>query len=91
MAVLGGDMRKVFDLSHAMCEGDADEAAAFAEWLRLRTSRFLNKTWFQVEAVAAALVDRQKLSGAQFRKVIAAANDDRFKPRPGSVFDKPVD
>ncbi len=51
------------------------------EYLRLRTTDMLSQpfVWKLVEAVAAPLVDRQTLSGRQFREVCQRVTDDELR------------
>jgi hypothetical protein len=57
-------------------EGDEGERArAFLKWLGLKTRDWLASrlVWLQIEAVVAALLERQTLSGAEVRQVRMAA------------------
>jgi hypothetical protein len=49
---------------------DEKQARPFLEWLRIRAAQLIDRYWRQVEDVAAALLERQTLSGKELRQVI---------------------
>jgi hypothetical protein len=49
---------------------DEKQAKPFLEWLRIRAAQLIDNYWRQVEDVAAAVLEQQKLSGKELRQVI---------------------
>jgi hypothetical protein len=76
-----GDHEKAGELALAV-SGSAEEAEAYVRWLALRTEALLAAPmyWLAVEAVAAALLERRRLSGPEarglIRRTIAAKTDE---------------
>ncbi|HTR71680.1 MAG TPA: hypothetical protein VMH41_15795, partial [Mycobacteriales bacterium] len=58
------DQERALDLALLVTNGSSDEAAAFLEWLRLRTDRELKDpiTWGGVQHLADALAEHPTLS-----------------------------
>jgi hypothetical protein len=58
------------DLAFSACGGEAREAGAFLNWLRIRTENLIEFYWTDVERVTQALLERKTLSGNEVRKII---------------------
>jgi hypothetical protein len=69
------DLDRMFDQAMVVTLGFAQEALAYVEWLRWRTVRFLHEPgrWSQVEAVAAALLERRSLAAPDVGRAMSAA------------------
>jgi len=70
------DYVRAVEIARSIC-GSPDEATAFLKWLDLRMRSILDVRWFQVEAVAAALVERKRLTGAEIASLMTAALPSR--------------
>jgi hypothetical protein len=72
--IVGGDLLHAWDLVERVSGGD-DEAAAYFDWLYQRTHNLMRDPRFQpcVEAVAAALLQKRRLSGRSVRATIDGA------------------
>jgi ATP-dependent Zn protease len=66
----GDDKAYVKYLALRLSEGRENEAAALLDWCRHRATTAVNQNWRQIEAVAAALLDREKLSGAEINEIL---------------------
>src|SRR5450759_1801700 len=73
------DYVRAMSTARSIC-GSPDEAAAFLKWLDLRTHSILDVRWFQVEAVAAALVERKRLTGAEITRLMTTASRAAKRP-----------
>jgi len=62
-------------------EGDGELATAFIRWLELKVAACLASpaVWVQVEAVAAALLERETLSGEEVRSTACRAFKERTR------------
>lgn len=74
----GGDQEDAHDLV-VKVSGTREEAGAYLEWLRQRTLSLLSDpaVWLAVEALTAALIERETLSAAAVRKIIRRELYDR--------------
>ncbi len=71
------DYRTCADLALSMCQGESEEANALLRWLELRARNLLALpfVWGPVVALAAALLERETLTGRQARAICRAAPD----------------
>lgn len=80
---VGSDVWKIVNLTESVSRSP-EEAAAYGEWLRLRTAGILEHpiAWAQVEAVAKALLDREALTGSELAEIRQriARGDARSSP-----------
>jgi ATP-dependent Zn protease len=63
------DRDSVTDLAFRMA-GSTAECQALLDWLATRADNIVTHRWPQIEAVAAALVERRRLSGTEARLII---------------------
>ena len=73
------DYVRAVEIARSIC-GSPDEATAFLKWLDLRMRSILDVRWFQVEAVAAALVERKRLTGAEIASLMTGASRAAKRP-----------
>lgn len=71
---LGPDNDNAVGLALYM-SGDSEEASAYLEWLRLRTRNMLRQELVrcEVEAIAAALLDRKRVRAAEVKAICTEA------------------
>jgi len=65
--IVGGDIHHAVDYAMYVTGGDSDEAGLYVGWLRHRTSALLSSpsVWAGVGAIAAALLEHERLTLAQ--------------------------
>ena len=76
----GGDFTEAVDMAMYLC-GSVDEAEAYIDWLVIRTRNMLTNrvTWAEVEGLAAALLEKRRLSYRAARSVIHEAGNNFIK------------
>lgn len=57
-----------------MC-GSVEEESAFIKWLDVKTRKILDLRWREVERIAAALVERKRLSGKEVAELFKTMHD----------------
>ena len=55
-----------------------DVAAGYFKYIEARAKNFVEKFWYEIEAVAAALVERKTLSADEVRIAMMGAYRDRI-------------
>jgi len=72
------DFDTTMELARRMTLGESEEAAAYVEWLSLRTKNLLHHPvwWAAVEGLAQRLLTEPTMSGRRCRQVIQEAIDD---------------
>jgi hypothetical protein len=73
------DHQNAAELATHVNRGDVQATNAYLRWLSIRVDAFFEQSfkWLIVEAVAAALLDRQKLTRKEVRSIIAATAHGR--------------
>jgi hypothetical protein len=82
----GWDGDVAIDLAYPIT-GGPEELSAYLDWLYFRTRNLLrvHHHWRAVERLAAALLERKKLSGREARRVIFAAFNEGLPPLSESL------
>jgi ATP-dependent Zn protease len=65
-----GDDTNVTDIAGSVC-GSAEEENTFIKWLEARTQVILDLRWHEVERIAAALLERKRLSSKELVELMA--------------------
>ncbi|HEY6701787.1 MAG TPA: hypothetical protein VI137_13415 [Pseudolabrys sp.] len=75
-----GDYTKATDISGSVC-GSTEEESAFLNWLAIKTQKILDLRWNQIERIAAALIERRRLSGKEIvERFETVADSKKYKP-----------
>jgi|SRR5581483_3648413 len=67
----GSDYRRAFLLATRLNAGDKVGAELLLQWMERRTELFVSKLWPQIEKLAYALLNREKLSGEQIAEILS--------------------
>lgn len=63
------DRTTAADMALSLC-GSGEQTSAFLAWLHIRTRDIIHDRWRVVKSVAAALLERETLTGEELRQVI---------------------
>jgi hypothetical protein len=82
------DRQAADDAALRLCNGDEEEATAFLRWLKVRTRNLIRHpgNWNAVRDIAAALLEKDRLTGEEARKLFCEAQRRTAEarlPQPG--------
>jgi hypothetical protein len=69
-----GDYARAFDCALRLSAGDKVAADLLIQWAERRTELLVEKLWKQITALASALLQIKKLTGAEVKEILGNAN-----------------
>jgi hypothetical protein len=68
-----GDYKRAASCALRLNSGDEIGAKLLLQWMERRTELFVEKLWPQIQKVAYALLEREKLSGREIEQILNSA------------------